>query len=85
MKITVKEKQEEKGKVTAFNDIPVGYVYIVTCKGGPVALKLRDNKAVLLTYGCEYNPDWFTLAVGFEGRPAHKILGKLTEIIVEEN
>jgi hypothetical protein len=28
--------------------------------------------------------DWFKIADGFKGKPAYEILGKLTEIVVEE-
>jgi len=29
--------------------------------------------------------DWFEIADGFKGKPAYKVLGKLMEIIVEED
>jgi len=38
MKITVKEKQEEKKEVP-FDKIPVGAVYIARFHDGPIALK----------------------------------------------
>ena len=81
MKVTVKSKQKENMNVP-FDEIPVGYVYIAERHNGPTALKLCDEEAVLLTH---WNNDvWFEMAGGFKGQPAYKILGKLTEIIVEE-
>ena len=81
MKVTVKEKQNKNMNVP-FDEIPVGCVYVVLGKKGPIALKLMDNEAVLLT--CYNNNNWFTMAHGIKGEPAYKVLGKLTEIIVEE-
>ena len=84
MKVTVKEKQD-KNREIPFDEIPVGYVYVAKYSDGPVALKLNDNKAVLLCYENDNDDyDWFKLAEGFKGEPAYKVLGKLTEIIVEE-
>lgn len=82
MKITVKPKPEPEQCEILFDDIPVGYVYIANDSDGPTVLKLRNNEAVLLI---NYDNDrWFKLAKGYKGLPAYKILGKLTEIIVEE-
>lgn len=81
MKVTVKEKQDVNKNVP-FDEIPVGYVYVALYKGGPTALKLSEEQAVLLC--CTTDPDWFMLANGYKGNQAYKVLGKLTEIIVEE-
>ena len=86
MRITVKEKQDQdqdKNMNVPFKEIPAGYVYIAGNSHGPVALKLEHNEAVLLSF-CRYGIGWFNRALSFKNEPAYKILGKLTEIIVEE-
>ena len=82
MKITIKPKQVEENHEIPFDEIPVGYVYVVEHHSGPIALKLNNNEAVLLSYGGGNN--WFILATGYKGKSAYKVLGKLAEIIVEE-
>ena len=82
MKVTVKPKQTKEFKIP-FDEIPVGSVYVVRYCNGPVALKLEDNEAVLLSYSGS-DAAWLELATDYKGIPAYKILGKLTEIIVEE-
>ena len=86
MKVTIKEKQKkEKNHEIPFDEIPTGYVYVTKYSDGPIALKLNDNKAVLLCYENDDDYyDWFEMADGFKGTPAYKVLGKLTEVIVEE-
>jgi hypothetical protein len=83
MKVTVKAKQEENMNVP-FDEIPVGYVYVAQWAGKPIALKLHGGAAVLLNYNTETENDFLEIAVGFKGKSAYKILGKLTEIVVEE-
>ena len=83
MKVTIKEKQEEKNQGVPFDEIPNGYIYVVGADDGPIALKLGGNNAVLLSYS-DKNINWFVIADRYKGSPAYKILGKLTEIIVEE-
>ena len=86
MRITVKEKQDQdqdKNMNVPFKEIPAGYVYIAGNNYGPAALKLEHNEAVLLSF-CEHGIDWFSMARGYKNEPVYKILGKLTEIIVEE-
>jgi len=81
MKVTVKPKQTEKSQEIPFDEIPVGYVYVAEFSDGPIALKLKDEQAVLLSH---YDGgDWFCVTEGFKGMPATKILGKLVEVIVE--
>jgi hypothetical protein len=82
MKITIKPKQKREDHDVPFNAIPAGYVYVVSIGDGPIALKLKHNEAVILNHST--GVDWFELAVGLKGDPACKILGKLTEIVVEE-
>jgi len=81
MKVTVKPKQAEKRQEIPFDEIPVGCVYVVEFSDGPTALKLKDKQAVLLSH--HNSEDWFEIANGLKGQPATKILGKLTEVIVE--
>ena len=83
MKITVKEKQKEDMNVP-FNEIPVGYVYVVKHSFGPLALKLENNAAILLAYNSTGSGHWFDMDIGYKGISAHKVLGRLAEIIVEE-
>ncbi len=85
MKITVKSRPKQCD--IPFDEIPIGYVYVSRCHDGPIMLKLKDNEAVLLTYSDDENKNknnWFKVAEGYKNLPATKILGKLTEIIVEE-
>lgn len=89
MKTTIISEQKKSQK-TPFDKIPVGYVYMAGDSTGPIALKLRDGEAVLLAnyfIGEEGMPtdDLFKLADGYKNVSAHKILGKLTEIIVQED
>ena len=81
MKITIKPEPKKENHEIPFDKIPVGYVYEVLVNG-PTMLKLKKNEAVLLNYSSGDN--WFKIADGHKGIPAYKILGKLTEIIVEE-
>jgi len=55
---------------------------VVEYSDGPIALKLKDKQAVLLSHH-NNSEDWFEIAEGFKGTSATKILGKLTEVIVE--
>jgi len=83
MKITVKNKEPEVKQVF-IKDVPVGYVFEILDSGAGYvkALKLWDEKAVLLRYSA--GDDWFELKckTAWEDSPV-RILGKLTEIIVE--
>jgi len=83
MKVTVKSKEKKESHGIPFDEIPVGYVYVALYSDGPIALKLCDNEAVLLGYS-DNDSDWFSIASGFKDEPASKILGKLTEIVIEE-
>ena len=80
MKITVKKKQV---KEVPFKDIPVGTVYKIGMGG--TLLKLGMEEAVILKFSS--GKDWLEIAGkgggNWNGRPATEILGKITEIIVE--
>ena len=85
MKITVRPILKLKNQVVPFDEIPVGYVYVIQRPGEPVMLKLCKDEAVLLNYGAGLNSDErLKLANDFKGLPTNRILGKLTEIIVEK-
>jgi len=79
MKVTVKSKQVVSVKIP-FDEIPSGSVYELD--NGIVLLKVGFNNAVILKEhsGCDY----FGMSYGYKCMPAIKILGKLTEVIVEE-
>jgi len=83
MKITIKPEEKKEHNIP-FDKIPVGYVYRALWNDGPIALKLTDGEAVLLCHDYDDDGEWFQLADGFKGYPAHEILGKLTEVIVEK-
>jgi len=83
MKVTVKQKPKKKEKVK-FENIEIGQVF--KYQSGIIALKLADDESVLLKHFSGDN--WFKIAAGFylnyKKEPIKKILGTLTEIIVEE-
>jgi len=85
MKVTVKPKEKKESCKIPFDEIPVGYVYVALYSDGPITLKLKNGDAVLLSYndGLSVN-EYLEIAKGFKGKPAYKILGKLTEIVIEE-
>jgi len=80
MKVTVKPKQTEKSREIPFDEIPPRSVYKISNE--VVLLKVNAENAVILVghEGCDY----FSMAGGYKTYPAVKILGKLTEVIVEE-
>jgi len=80
MKVTVKERQKEENHEVPFDEISAGYVYKVF--DDAVLLKVDSTNAVLLKRcgGCDY----LGIAHDYKNFPAVKILGKLTEVIVEE-
>lgn len=84
MKITIKKKESEVKQVFV-KDVPPGYIFEITASGSRLvkALKLLSNKYVLLTYSS--GMDWFEIndEMSWKDTPV-RILGKLTEIIVEE-
>ena len=85
MKVTVKPKTQKENQKVPFDEIPVGYVYVAKYTNGPIALKLNCGEAVLLRHYDDLpGSDFFEIAAGFKGEPAIKVLGKLTELIVEE-
>jgi hypothetical protein len=83
MKITVRKKEPEVKQVY-IEDVPVGYVFKIhdsCCK--PDALKLRNNRFVLLNFLNE-DDSYLEVNDGTWRDTSVEIVGKLTEIIVEE-
>lgn len=93
MKITVILKESPKQPIINLQDLEPGTV-ITLGNGSIKALviagtkKLSNNhhvddgkKLVLLT---NVDIDWFIEPGGWAGKPIHSVLGKITEIIVEE-
>lgn len=81
MKVTVKPKPKKEVCEIPFDKIPSGYVYVCSFQGNTM-LKLKDGEAVALTW-CD-GGNCLRVARATKNMPATKILGKLTEIIVEE-
>ena len=84
MKVTVRPKPKEEVDLR-ISDIKPGYVFKIYQGDnypGPLALKLKNDKFALLTWGDGAN--WFVMDDGSWGNPSVKILGKLTEIIVQD-
>lgn len=84
MKITVRKKEPEIKQVF-IKDVPIGYVFEILDSDANYikALKLWNEKVVLLKYSTGH--DWFELKSGSAWKDSPiRILGKLTEIIVEE-
>jgi len=80
MKITVRKKEPEV-KQAFIKNVPVGHVFEVD---GVTALKLTREKVALFTFPS--GSDWFEIMTPdscWSDMPV-KILGKLTEIILEK-
>lgn len=84
MKITIKKnKPEIKG--ICIDDVKPGYVFEIGVGGNYYvkALKLHNDKVALLTYSA--GKDWFEMCNNTDWKDYPiRILGKLTEIVVEE-
>ena len=80
MEITVRKKESEKTKST-IADVKPGYVFKIM--RGPIALKLGAGDVVLLKF--TNGGDWFGVWDERSWKDSSvKILGRLSEIIVEE-
>jgi len=79
MKVTVKSTPQKKAKIR-FEDVKPGEVF--EYEDGVVALKLKSNEAVLLAFND--GAFWLGTALARKSESVKKILGILTEIIVEE-
>ena len=80
MKITVRRKNPEKKKAINPVDISTGTIFEFDDK--TIGLKLHNEEIVLLNY--VDGSTWCELASGYKTEPVTKILGRLSEIIVEE-
>jgi len=85
MKITVRKKEPEV-KRTLIKDVPIGYVFKILedeyNDSGPTALKLGEGKFILLTYS--FGDEWLVVGESCWNDYLVRIIGELTEIIVEE-
>ncbi len=79
MKITV-IPSKQKPQTISYNEIEPGTIYQV--KDGTIILKLHYDAAVLLEYPS--GGTYLEIAKGYRAFPAVKILGKISEIVVEE-
>ena len=87
MRVTIKGEKIEP--VITVKDVKPGYVFEILDSGSKYngyvkALKLQEREFVLLQYSS--GNDWFELCdkISWIGSPV-KILGKLTEIVVDPN
>ncbi len=83
MKITIKPEKEHKDQSIEFRNLEPGTIFEYSV--GVVGLKLRGGNAVLLTHGIVGTGDCFELAVSYKEEPIKRILGKLVEIVVDQN
>jgi len=85
MKITVRKSTKAEPKLL-IRDIPVGCVFRIIedeCdSSGPTALKLDKDKFILLTHS--WGNNWFVVGQSCWDNYPTKILGELTEIILEK-
>lgn len=85
MKITVILKEVPKQPATNLQDLKSGTV--VTLSDGSINALVIDNvegteKKLILLTNCD--GDWFAEPGGWADMPIHSVVGKITEIIVEE-
>lgn len=68
-------------------DVPVGYVFEISDgryeNSGVTGLKLHKNSFVLLQHS--YGTDWFEIGESCWDDYSVRIIGKLTEIIVQQS
>ena len=85
MRIIIKEKKSVQLKTFSFVDLEPGTVIQFAIFDSPTGLVISngtDGKdIVLLCHIPEH--DWFEIARGWKTMPIAKVLGKLTEIVVE--
>lgn len=86
MRITIKEKEQVKSKSMKLEDLKPGTVVVVG--GGPTGLVImgmedKNRELILLTHFKDGTGGWFSVPGGWNDSPITKIIGKITEIIVE--
>ena len=87
MRITIKEKRSVQSKPINLEDLEPGMVIQFGIDKSPIGLVISDGKGgndiVLLCHYADDDNGWFQIAMGWKTMPIVKILGKLTEIVVE--
>jgi len=86
MRITIKQKESVQSKPIQLQDLEPGTIVVVG--GGPTGLVImgmydESRELVLLTHFKDGTGDWFSVPGGWDDSPITKIIGKITEIIVE--
>jgi hypothetical protein len=85
MKITIKESVQKQKKIK-LEELEPGTIIefdVIDSPSGLVFDSTKGKEILLLTLA----PDipWFEIAMGWKTMPIRKILGKLTEIVVDPN
>lgn len=84
MKITIKEKRQRKESKISLQDLEPGTIVDLGSVKGLVITTVGDvDKDIVLLTNC--NDGWFSASGDWKNAPIKKILGKLTEIIVDPN
>ena len=87
MKITIKEKEQVQSKTFSLINLEPGTIIQFAIANSPIGLVISNGTGgkdiVLLYHNVEVEDDWFEIAVGWKTMPITKVLGKLTEIVVE--
>ena len=85
MKVTIKKSTEPK-QLLRLEDIEFGSIIEFDTNDSPIGLvisSIDDSRDIALLKHSIDGLDWFQLAAGWKTQPIKRILGKLTEIIVE--
>ncbi len=89
MKITIKEEKTRPNQPLRLEDIEPGSIIEFDIDHSPIGLVISKvgggREIVLLCHKFDNDDDnaWFQLAAGWKKYPIRKVLGKLTEIVVE--
>ena len=86
MRITIKEKEQVKSEPLELKDLEPGTVVVVG--GGPTGLVVmgmgdKDRELILLAHFKDGTDSWFSVPGDWDDSPITKVLGKITEIVVE--
>jgi len=85
MKITIKEKEQVQSKTFSLINLEPGTIIQFAIANSPIGLVISNGTGgkdiVLLCH--TVGDDWFEIARGWKTMPIAKVLGKLTEIVVE--
>lgn len=85
MRITIK-KQTQIEKPIRLQNLEPGTVVVI--QNGPTAfviegMERKNRELTMLTHNSDGTDGWFSVPGGWKSAPITKILGKITEIIVE--